>query len=166
MSVAREADTNRRMNFERPIAYYTTNHGYGHGARTCDILRAFGELYPEITIDLVTGLPDSFLANRLTNVSYRLRDRSFDVGMAQKDSVRVDVAETLARLDALETRREHLLAAERDFLRAQHAAMVVADIPGMPLRAASDIGIPAVAVANFSSDSGSGLNFKLFQAFP
>ena len=47
---------------------------------------------------------------------------------------------------------EARLVEERAFLEECEAALVVADIPGLPLRAAKDTGRSALAVANFSWD--------------
>src|SRR5574342_361665 len=78
------------------IAYYVSAHGYGHGVRSCDIIRALNETHPAVTVHMVTLLPASFLSNRTGPGRNRIRARSFDVGMVQLDSIRVDVDATLA----------------------------------------------------------------------
>ncbi len=50
----------------KPIAYYITAHGYGHGTRSCDVLRALHRLYPEQPVIVTTDLPRDFLNSRLT----------------------------------------------------------------------------------------------------
>ncbi len=135
---------------ERPIAYYITAHGYGHGVRSCDIIRAFHRLYPSVPFVLVTDLPESFLRNRLADVPFTVRSAVFDVGMYQLDSVRVDVGRTLEEAAALSARREALVTDEMRYLRAQDVSLVVADIPSIPLEAAATVDIPCVAVGNFS----------------
>lgn len=134
----------------RSIAYYITAHGYGHGVRSCDIIRAFHRAHPTVPITLVTDLPESFLRNRLPGIACSVRPASFDVGMVQLDSVRVDVPETLRRATDLVRRRSDVLAREVDFLRAQGVGLVVCDIPSIPLEAAAQAGIPRLAVGNFS----------------
>ena len=134
------------------IAYYITAHGYGHGVRSTDIIRAINRLYPEINVHIITGLPAPFLRSRLgaDNISIRVRD--FDIGMVQLDSIRVDVAATLDRALELYAARERLLAEEIVFLEETGINMVVTDIPSLPLEAAAQAGIPRAAVGNFSWD--------------
>ncbi|MDR0310776.1 MAG: hypothetical protein LBJ21_04230 [Acidobacteriota bacterium] len=134
------------------IAYYITAHGYGHGVRSADIIRAFIRLYPEIDIHVVTNLSETFIWNRSGADNFPIHARDFDVGMAQLDSIRVDVAATLDRALALYAARERLLAGEIAFLKEAKIDVVVADIPSLPIEAAARAGIPRVAVGNFSWD--------------
>ena len=134
------------------IAYYITAHGYGHGVRSADIIRAVNHLYPDINIHIVTGLPDSLLKNRISADKLTIHVRDFDIGMVQLDSIRVDVNETLDRALALYAMRERLLADETEFLKKTGINLVVSDIPSLPLEAAARAGIPRIAVGNFSWD--------------
>lgn len=132
------------------LAYYITAHGYGHGVRSCDVLRAFHRAQPGVELVLVTDLPETFLRNRLPGIPFTLRPAVFDVGMVQLDSVRVDVEATLARALALVAQHKTLLQQEMDFLRSAAITLVACDIPAIPLAAAAQVGIPSVALGNFS----------------
>lgn len=134
------------------IAYYITAHGYGHGVRSCDIIRALNRLYPETSVLVVSELPAPFLNNRIGSNSIPVQARSFDLGMVQLDSIRVDVAATLARARALYDRRERLIREETAFLKERGIRLVVADIPSIPLEAATQAGIACIAIGNFSWD--------------
>lgn len=132
------------------IAYYITNHGYGHGVRSCDIIRALTERNPQATIHIITGLPADFLLNRLPGCNVEIHARSFDFGMEQLDSVRVDVPKTLEKISALYENESELLHSETAWLQQHHIDVAVSDIPAIPLQAAHEAGIRAVAVGNFS----------------
>ena len=134
------------------IAYYITAHGYGHGVRSADIIRAINRLYPEIDVHVITGLPEPFLRNRIGGDKISIRVRDFDIGMVQLDSIRVDVAATLDRALVLYAAQEQLLAEEIVFLKEKEINAVVADIPSLPLEAAARADIPRIAVGNFSWD--------------
>jgi hypothetical protein len=134
------------------IAYYITSHGYGHGVRSCDIIRAVNHFYPELTIEVVSELPAQFLANRIGNARNTLRSLSLDVGMVQIDSIRVDVDASLARVEKLYSRHRELVEQEAAYLRESVIDLVVADIPAIPLESAALVGIPRLAIANFSWD--------------
>jgi len=137
---------------ERGVAYYITAHGYGHGRRSCDIIRAFRRLRPEVPVWVVSGLDEAFVHSQLGPGGYALRPGSFDVGMVQLDSIRVDVEATLDRVERLCSRRRELIDAESVFLRERRIGVVVADIPAFPIEAAAGMGVPALAVGNFSWD--------------
>ena len=136
------------------LAYYITAHGYGHGVRSSDLLRVLLAGNPGLRVTVTTDLPEEFLRNRLPFSKERLRIRpgAFDVGMVQKDSIRVDVEATLERALELAERRSGLLEKEAEFLRGEGAGLVVADIPSIPIEAAAAAGISAVAMGNFSWD--------------
>jgi hypothetical protein len=134
------------------IAYYITSHGYGHGVRSCSIIRAVNELYPHLTVAIVSTLPRSFLSNQTGSNKNPIRAKSFDVGMVQLDSIRVDVAATLDRATQLYSQRRQLAEQEAAFLASAGVSLVVVDIPGLPIEAATLAGIPGVAVGNFGWD--------------
>jgi hypothetical protein len=136
----------------RPIAYYISAHGYGHGVRSTDILRALHALHAEQPFIIISGLPKAFFDSRLGTAQYRHRTHALDVGLVQLDSIRCDPAATLAQAEALYLRRTDLIAGEVNFLRANRVGLVVADIPGIPLEAAQIAGIPRLAVGNFGWD--------------
>lgn len=137
----------------KPVAYYITAHGYGHGTRSCDVLRALHRLRPEQPVIVTTDLPCDFLNSRLngcTNITFR--SGAFDVGLIQKDSIQSDLPGTLQALERLYAREELLIEQERRFIEENHVAAVTADIPAIPLAAAQRAGIRNIAVGNFSWD--------------
>ena len=138
--------------FNNSIAYYISAHGYGHGVRSCDIIRALNLSFPYLDVQIISDLPAIFLSNRIGSIGNPIRPGSFDVGMVQIDSIRVDVDATLARVEQLYSRRKELVAQELDYIRAMKFALVVVDIPAIPLESAALAGIPGIAVGNFGWD--------------
>ena len=134
------------------IAYYITAHGYGHGARSCDIIRALQQGYPSLPVTVVSDLPPEFLRSRLTGPDVQFRRAAFDVGMVQLDSIRVDVPATLSAVTRVFSRRGALVRAEVDWLKRQRIRVVVSDIPSIPLQAAALADVPRIAVGNFAWD--------------
>jgi hypothetical protein len=140
------------VEINRSIAYYITSHGYGHGVRSCNIIRAINELYPDLMVHVVSELPAAFLSNQIGSTKNRIRAKSFDIGMVQLDSIRVDVDATLEKAERLCSQRNELVRAEAGFIKESGINLIVADIPGLPLEAAALAGIPRVAVGNFGWD--------------
>jgi L-arabinokinase len=135
----------------KKIAYYITAHGYGHGARASDILNALHTAAPETPIIVKTDLPEAFMHSRIP-ASIELRSGAFDVGLIQKDSIRVDLDASLAALEQLYARETELIQQEIEFLRAENVGVVVADVPAIPLAAAQQLGLPNIATSNFGWD--------------
>lgn len=134
------------------IAYYISAHGYGHGVRSSDIIRALAHERPDAQILVITDLPEPFLRNRLRGLRVNFRPGSFDVGMVQKDSIRVDVDETFRRVEALCESWGGRVAEEARFLEREEVDLVVSDIAAIPMEAGRRAGLPVVAVANFAWD--------------
>lgn len=134
------------------LAYYITSHGYGHGVRSGNIIRALHQHYPHFFVHVISELPQPFLASQIGKGRHTFRAASFDIGMVQRDSIRVDIEATRYRLERLCSTHRELMRTEREFLAAQRIGLIVADIPGIPLEAAAGLGIPALAVGNFGWD--------------
>jgi L-arabinokinase len=136
----------------RPIVYYITAHGYGHGVRSADILNAIGRLCARVPRIVVSALPPDFLESRLDTRPDRIVSRALDVGMVQLDSIRIDMEASRAAADELLQQWEARIVQERQFLESVDAGCAVADIPAIPLEAARAGNRPAIAVGNFSWD--------------
>lgn len=145
-------DQNTRSARGKTVAYYVSAHGYGHGVRSCDILRALRRRAPDLPILLVSDLPQAFLANRLRGAGVAFRGGAFDVGLVQRDSIRVDLEASRNRVARLVAEWNKLVEQERAFLREQSVGLVVVDIPALPLDAAAAAGVRTLAVGNFSWD--------------
>jgi L-arabinokinase len=109
-------------------------------------------LAPARPVSIISDLPESFFRNRLHSGLNSHLPGSFDIGMIQVDSIRVDVDQTLGRVERLYGKREVLIRQEAAFLKSAGFGLVVADIPAIPLEAAVLAGIPAIAIGNFSWD--------------
>jgi L-arabinokinase len=134
------------------IAYYVSAHGYGHGVRSCSIIRALNALYPQVTVHVVSNLPSTFLSGQLGAIQNSFRAERFDIGMVQIDSIRLDVDATLAKIEQLYCRRRERVAGEEAFLKEKGIGLIVVDIPALPLEAAALLGIPRLAIGNFGWD--------------
>jgi L-arabinokinase len=144
--------SNREIVKHPTIAYYITSHGYGHGVRSCDVIRAVNRLHPDVSVYIVTKLPSAFLTSHIGSPRNAIRAESFDIGMVQLDSIRTVIGATLSKIEELYSRRDELIAQEIEFLNEQKIDLIVADIPAIPFEAAAIAGIPCVGVGNFGWD--------------
>lgn len=135
----------------KSIAYYITAHGYGHGARSCDILNALNRTAPDLHIIVKTDLPLTFMRSRLP-ASIKIVPGAFDVGLIQKDSIQIDLDASLEAVEQFFKHESRLIAGEMEFIDRHDIGAVIADIPAIPLAAAKQAGIPTIATGNFGWD--------------
>lgn len=127
------------------IAYYISAHGYGHAVRSVAVL---AQLTQNHHVHIKTEIPAEFFKLHL-NSPFSLTKEKVDAGCAQKDSIQVDAEQSFRNLanfyrDAAACRREAL------WLKENRIDLVVSDIASRPLKAAKELGLPSVLIANFT----------------
>lgn len=78
------------------------------------------------------------------------RNVSYEPGAAQANCFEVDVPSTMDAYTRFERERPDRLRAECDYLSSHDFVSVVSDIPALAVRAAHDVGLPAIGVSNFT----------------
>ncbi len=133
------------------IAFYISGHGFGHASRDVEVLNALGRLAPDVRVAVRTSAPRWLFDLTLTRpVDFHAGE--CDTGIVQIDSLSLDEAATVRRAIEFHSRLEARAADEAEWLRAQGAHLVVADIPPLACAAAQAAGLPVVAVGNFTWD--------------
>lgn len=131
------------------IVFYVSAHGFGHAVRTSEVMRAILARLPEVEIHLRSRAPSWLFP---AEVRGRISEITLDVGVVQQNSLTLDTAATLARMEEILSNSEALLRTEVDLLRDTHCDVVVGDIPPLAFEAARRAGVPSVAITNFSWD--------------
>lgn len=123
------------------VALVCSAHGLGHVARQLALGRALLDEGADVTV--VTAAPAAFVADTLPEAA--VLPWVVDVGIAQRDSLHEDLAETRRRLEtvASDAAIDQLADALRGFDR------VVVDTAPTALEAARRAGVHVVAVGNF-----------------
>jgi hypothetical protein len=132
-----------------PLVWYVTPHGYGHAARSCDVLSELHARHPDLPLTLVSRHPEFFLRHRLPS-AVRVRPGALDFGLVMRDSITIDFDAGARALETWMAGRPALVRAEAEYLRSERAALVVSDIPSLAFEAAGEAGTPALGVGNFS----------------
>lgn len=135
----------------RRLAYYITDHGFGHAVRSLEVIRHFLQRSPHTEIIVVSKIPE-FLIKENVAASIPMRRRSLDIGLVQKDSIKFDLEATLRALQALYDNQDILVADEVDFLETRSIQGIVCDIPFLPFTAAFRLRIPSIGISNFTWD--------------
>lgn len=126
-----------------------TAHGYGHLAQVAPIVHALRARIPTLRVTLQGTVTPAFAAGRLPP-GFRHRQEAGDVALPMDGPLRVRWQEGLALYAAFDAAHEHHLTQQRDWLVADPPDLVLADVPWVPLMAASELGLPAVALCSFS----------------
>lgn len=135
----------------RRLVCHVSGHGFGHASRVCEVLRALRTRRPGVAIAVRSALPRWFFDLALGG-DFAHADVRLDVGVVQADSLTVDLDATAAAAAAIEARRAALLAAETAALSAWRPDALFADIPAPAFDVAAALGVPGIAMTNFSWD--------------
>jgi L-arabinokinase len=133
------------------IAFYITGHGFGHATRMGAVARALSDRLPGARLSLLTTVPE-WLLRLSVSVPFTLRPVAIDVGVVQRDAIRLDARATLEAYAAMLPRLPALVAEEADRLGKAGVDLIVADIPPAAFPIARRLGVPGVGISNFSWD--------------
>jgi len=135
-----------------PTLYATvTNHGFGHATRMASVLAVLQTQAPDLKIIVASTAPQWLLAEYLPQPFYH-RQRSFDVGVVQSDSLAMDKERTLQKWQEIRLRQSEIIAEEAEFLLQQKVDLVLADIPHLAVAIAHGAGVPCWMMSNFGWD--------------
>jgi len=133
------------------LVYYISGHGFGHAARSIELIKAILAARPDTRVVVKTSAPAWHFETNL-GASATLVPCYTDTGITQIDSVTIDERDSLAR--AVEFYRGFDESADREaqFLRSSGATAVLGDTPPLAHAAAFRAGVPSVAIGNFTWD--------------
>lgn len=136
----------------RPAIYIAiTSHGFGHAVRVASVAAKIQQLDPEILLILVTTAPRWLLESYIPG-DFIQRLRAFDVGAIQSDSINMDKAATLEKLQQIRAQQHSIIAAEADYIRTNKIQLVFADVPFLAPSIAKAAGVPCWMMSNFGWD--------------
>lgn len=130
------------------IAYYITDHGYGHATRAVALIRnlvnsdSFDVLIRNNNaLDLIrASLPNCRIFTGKTDMGHVLTKKTFDI----------DESETNALFSAWANSWDQLVKDEKDFMTKNKIDLVISDISCLPFLAAERAGIRSIGLSNFS----------------
>jgi len=136
----------------KPVLYIAiTNHGFGHAVRASSVAAEIQKLCPEISLILVTTAPRWLLESYITG-DFIHRNRGFDVGVIQADSLNMDTSATLTKLKEIRQNQNDIIAEEVKFIQDNGVGLILADIPPLAAPIAKAAGIPCWMLSNFGWD--------------
>lgn len=135
---------------QRSVLFYISGHGYGHARRCAGVIAALRRAAPEIDVRVRTRAPARIFAGVLPED--RIAESDVDAGAAERSTLEIDAAGTLARIAEVLDRKAQIIAVELPIVRAMKPALIVADIPFLAGDIAAAAGVPCVGLSNFTWD--------------
>jgi UDP:flavonoid glycosyltransferase YjiC (YdhE family) len=114
-------------------------------------MAALRELDPALAFDIFTETPRWFFEDSLED-HFSLHSLLTDIGLVQESPLRINLKETLYRLDHFIPFSPSTIAELASHLRKSGCSFVLCDIAPIGILAAKDTGIPSVLVENFTWD--------------
>ncbi len=128
-----------------------TDHGFGHAARTAAIAGRLQKLLPSIKLIIVTTAP-KWLLECYIDGDFVYRQLGLDVGVVQTDSLKMDLAATLVRWQAIMAIKDQIIAEEVAFCQEHRVSLVFGDLPALAILIAKKLGVPCWMSGNFGWD--------------
>jgi UDP:flavonoid glycosyltransferase YjiC (YdhE family) len=135
----------------RVVAFYVSGHGFGHASRAIEVVNALAARRPDLHI-IIRSSVAPWLVTRTARPGVELSPREVDTGIVQVDSLHLDAAASLERATQFMSTFAARVEAEAAFLRANDVTLTVSDLPPLGIASATAIGVPAVALGNFTWD--------------
>jgi len=133
------------------ILFYVSGHGLGHCSREIEVIKAIHKINPNLPIGLKTPTASWFVKSNLPDyVIYE--ESTIDIGVLQSDSITVKPCETLKAYSELIANKESIIEKEVKWCSEHNVKLIVADIPPIAFNISDKLGIPSIAVCNFTWD--------------
>ncbi len=135
----------------KTIAYYISDYGFGHAARSIAIIRELLEREPSYRIIICHAFAMEFLQNSLPYNQVTFRKIATDVGYFLKEgSLEPDKKKLAKEFDRYVENWENKIQLEVQFFQQMKIDLVVSDISPLPFEAADKVGIRSIGISNFT----------------
>lgn len=136
------------------IAFYISNHGFGHASRNIPIIKYILKMYPDLEIIVRTGENQGrFIKNALSLYHDRLEFcyDNIDIGLILKDgTLEINQKELEIKLKEYIDSWEERIVEEIEFLKQNSVQLVVSDIVPWVFKSANKLKIPSILISNFT----------------
>ena len=133
------------------IACFISGHGFGHASRDVEVLNTLGALRPDLRF-IVRSAVNPGLLTRTMKVPYGLRPGACDTGIVQATSVSHNDDATVREAQRFYAAFGSKIEAETRALAGDDVSLVFSDIAPLGFEVAACLGVPSIALANFTWD--------------
>ena len=132
------------------FVFFISGHGFGHASREVEIINALQRLAPDpIRIIIRSDVAPDLIARTMRG-PYELRPGASDTGIVQSSSVAHDDEASAREAVAFYSTFEDRIADETAGLAEDDVGVIVGDIPPLAFEVAARLGVPGIAIGNFT----------------
>jgi hypothetical protein len=133
------------------VAYFVTDHGYGHATRAAAVMGALSREAPGIRFEIFTTAPRWLFEDRQP-LQYRYHRLKTDVGLVQSSPFKVDLPATVRQLGKTLPFDSGQVTETAAQLKDINTRIIICDIAPIGIDIAEKAGVPSVLVENFTWD--------------
>jgi exopolyphosphatase/guanosine-5'-triphosphate,3'-diphosphate pyrophosphatase len=126
------------------IAFYISNHGFGHATRANSLIEYFLEF--GITCYAITNRPEFLFTD---NPNFILRKSVVDFGIKQDTWIYPNKRKTLTSLKNLINNKTQIIKDEVDFFKDKNISFIISDISFFAFDIAEKLKVPSLGISNF-----------------
>lgn len=136
----------------KTIAYYISDYGFGHAARSVALIHHLLAMEEDLKVIICHSFALHFLRESLKDENrVTFRTIETDIGyVLRKDSIEPDVEKLNVEYEKYLTKWPLLIERERNFLQTNKVDFVISDISAFPFEAAYTLGTPSLGISNFT----------------
>ena len=133
------------------ICFYISDYGYGHASRDIAVIRGIQDDFNGVKIYIKTEEPFHFVQQSLPQKDVKVIQTKNDIGVIFKEnSVIVDREQTEKILDEWLALWDNYIQNEKRFCKTHKIDLILSDIAPQPFIVAYELGIPSIAISNFT----------------
>lgn len=106
------------------------------------------ELAPHYQVFITSEIPETYFRPFVPELNFR--HLSLDTGCAQADFIAVDRRQSFLNLAQFLEHEQLYCDKEKTWLEENEIDLLISDVPSIPIKAAGELGIPSMVIANFN----------------
>jgi uncharacterized protein (TIGR00661 family) len=144
----------------KTICFYISDYGYGHAARAIALIREITARYNDIRIIVKTKGPYVFSKRSLLTPHVIVVKCQNDISLFhQQGADTIDREKTVTAFLQWMNSWKVYISSEYEYCKAYKVDLIISDIAPQPFCVAEALGIPSIAISNFSWDTIYGYLF-------
>ncbi len=133
------------------IAYYISDHGYGHAARSIAVIKKLVEENPDLEVTVNCSYPLQFAIDNLVGMErIKFRRVRNDFGYYTDENFDIDKEKTENRLKLCIGNIESYVNSESKFCKKRDIDLIISDISFKPFEVSDRNNIPSIGISNFT----------------
>lgn len=124
-------------------------HGFGHLSQISPIINGLYEHVPNLRITIQTEMPEATVKRRVS-CPFTLVNHTADIGMLMSGPTVIRWEDSLQAYRRFHRHWHEHMDSQSAILQKHQPDLVMTDIPYLPLAAAADLGIPAIAYSSLN----------------